>query len=443
MNDALPTRIEALRARVSSVSSAILTRAEHTRPADATQPLPPCRPEAFFVASPDLVLAAGRVRADDADPDGGAGGGRINAMSAKLESVEGNVVHLDLSRVQGDKARSFFLCPGMVVVVEGVNTNGRTLDVHAIHDNALPSPQYGPCPARDSTAPPFVSVLAAAGPFCTNGNLRFEPLMDLLGVMERTRPHAVLLSGPFVPVKHPLVHGRTIMPFVDILRSRVVQPIQDAMARMRAEGGHVPVVVMQPGLDDACAAVVVPQPALRVDGISDGEKVTFVGNPAVIELGGEMEVAEDGDEGGDVSRTKWRATVGMSALPAIQDMAADCVNWGGDRFEGIAGCMVRQRSMYPVCPGGADVPMDAGLMDGLNVPTFEESGSVDVLVVPSRVKAFAKVVDEGVVAVNPGVVCRGFGGGSYAQVSVPLHRVGEKRELMFNAEHVDVNIVRL
>ena len=95
--------------------------------------VPECQPEAFLVPKPDITWSMGRVRVELDEVDGVVGAGRINKESVMLESTEGQLVKLNLNRIFEEK-KPLFLAPGSIIVVEGVNTNGRCLDIHAVHD---------------------------------------------------------------------------------------------------------------------------------------------------------------------------------------------------------------------------------------------------------------------------------------------------------------------
>ncbi|CDF34849.1 unnamed protein product [Chondrus crispus] len=440
MNDAVPAKIDAVRARVRHLGDRILARVRHLRNEDE---LPKISPESFFVRSPDVVLAVGRIRVELEETDG-VGIGRINANSVVLESEEGNMVKLNLSRVH-EKKQPMFLNSGMVVVVEGVNTNGRCIQVHAVYDNAMSLPpdarqkkDHRVDDDGDSLLPdaaqeqeqPFANIIFAAGPFTTSTNLNYEPLEDLLSVVERARPDAVFLTGPFVDASHADVSSATPVQFEHIFETRVLNRLRKAVAAMTDEGPRTEFVLV-PSLMDVHHDFVCPQPAFRLQaGQPSDARIRLVANPSVVEL-----ASRDGAA---------VATVGVANLPSLQDISADCICWNKpDRFAAIASHMVRQCSFYPTFPPSASVPLDCSLWDGMAIPDTERWPTVDVLVTPSRLKAFAKSVDGGAVAVNPGLLCRGSSGGSYAEMRIPLHEATSSRGLNANEDKLKASIIRL
>lgn len=442
MNDAVPAKIEAVRSRVRELGERILKRVKDLR-ADGEQ-LPKLSPESFFVRSPDVVLAVGRIRVELDETDG-VTGGRINANSVVLESEDGNMVKLNLSRVHENK-QPLFLNPGMIVVVEGVNTNGRCIQVHAIYDNAMALPTAARAKKEEVAADddadeilpdgaqpkeePFASVMFAAGPYTTSANLNYEPLDDLLAVVERARPDAVFLVGPFVDAGHSHISAATPVPFEQIFETRVMARLRKAVAAMSSDGPRTQFVLI-PSLSDVHHDFVCPQPAFRTPpGQARDARISFVTNPSVMELSNEG--------GGHV------ASVGISALPSLQDISGDCICWNkGDRFSAIASHMLRQCSFYPTFPASSAVPLDGSLLDGIALLDMGRTPTVDVLVTPSKLKAFTKTVDGGAVTVNPGLLCRGSSGGTYAELRIPLYDASSQRPLNANEDRLKASIVRL
>lgn len=439
MNDAIPQRIEAVRAHIRNLVDRIIARLSNNR--GESEQLPKLSLESFFVRSPDLVMAGGRIRVE-LDGSEGAASGRINPSSVVLESEDGNLVALDLNRVHEAKT-PLFLHPGMVVVVEGVNTNGRRLQVHALYDNAMPLPQdlrpsdpiamddedeILPDPAQPHDEA-YVTALIAAGPYTTRENLNYEPLEDLLAVVARSHSDVVFLAGPFVDAEHDQVSALTPLPFEQLFELRVMQRLREVLEEMPED--KRPQFVLIPSLDDVHSDFVCPQPPLELmAGAEEHPNIMLMGNPSVVKL--------------SRKNGAFAATIGISALPALQDISGDCLCWNrGDRFSAIASNMLRQCSFYPTFPATAAVPLDSSLMEGVLLPEIPGSPTVDVLVTPSKLKAFAKCVDGGAVALNPGLLCRGSSGGTYAEVKIPLHDTSCQRPLNFNADRLSASIIRI
>ena len=48
-------------------------------------------------------------------------------------------------------------------------------------------------------------IYAVAGPYTTSQNLEYQPLTDLLGVVEVEKPDVVIMMGPFVDMRMDVV----------------------------------------------------------------------------------------------------------------------------------------------------------------------------------------------------------------------------------------------
>mmetsp|Transcript_38567 Transcript_38567/g.152174 ORF Transcript_38567/g.152174 Transcript_38567/m.152174 type:complete len:391 (-) Transcript_38567:3180-4352(-) len=142
MFDEIPDMLENTRERVRRCESAFY---RHLKARNLLMEDTRAGPEAFCQASPDPILAVGRIRVElerGSNTDGVQTRSRINAKSTLLESDEGNVVKLDLDQVSSGVA----LAPGMVVAVEGVNADGRKISVSALHDDTY---QLGIGPSKE------------------------------------------------------------------------------------------------------------------------------------------------------------------------------------------------------------------------------------------------------------------------------------------------------
>jgi DNA polymerase alpha subunit B len=206
--------------------------------------------------------------------------GRINKTSVVLEGDRGNAggarIELGLEAL-----KTYSVFPGQIVGVQGLNPSGRKMVAKKICEG-VPKPmakskagelmklQYD-----DRNGQPL-SVFAASGPFTTSGDLDYAPLVDLLAIASRLQPDAVILTGPFVDVNHPLCKDGEVN-FEDVDGNKV--PVtyetvfQDRVARTIEEffddGQACPTqFILVPSLEDAFHDNVYPQPpfADRIQG---------------------------------------------------------------------------------------------------------------------------------------------------------------------------------
>lgn len=53
-------------------------------------------------------------------------------------------------------------------------------------------------------------VMVAAGPFTTGDSLAYDALNDLLDMVRRDRPHALILMGPFLDFTNSIIDSGDI-----------------------------------------------------------------------------------------------------------------------------------------------------------------------------------------------------------------------------------------
>ncbi|CAG8695660.1 1972_t:CDS:2, partial [Scutellospora calospora] len=56
-------------------------------------------------------------------------------------------------------------------------------------------------------------------------------------------------------------------------------------------------------------------------------------------------------------------------------------------------------------------------LDLKNSSSLELKNTPDVLILPSKLKYFAKIIDQ-VVCINPGYLCKSHAGGTYAKITI-------------------------
>ncbi|KAL8184130.1 UNVERIFIED_CONTAM: DNA polymerase alpha subunit B [Gekko kuhli] len=129
--------------------------------------------------------------------------GKLNARSVILEGDQehssGGQVPVDVSELA-----EYSLFPGQVVIMEGTNSTGGQLVASMLYEG-VPLPFYKPTsPAEE---PEQQMVLVACGPYTTSDSITYDPLVDLIEVINKSRPDVCILLGPFLDAKHTQVEN--------------------------------------------------------------------------------------------------------------------------------------------------------------------------------------------------------------------------------------------
>ncbi|XP_076860312.1 DNA polymerase alpha subunit B isoform X2 [Brachyhypopomus gauderio] len=340
----------------------------------------------------DTVVVLGQVCCDS--------NGKLNAHSVVLEAGQehgARQVPVDLSELQ-----DYSLFPGQVVVMEGINTSGSKFVATKLYEGVplpfLSTPEVK-LEVKEASEP--VMVLVACGPYTTSDTLTYDPLIDLLNVINKDRPDVCILMGPFVDSKHEQIEAQVTEPFETIF-SRCVDSVVDGT---RGTGCKL---VLVPSQRDVNHHYIYPQPPFILPNLrkEDVQRVTLAPDPCTLVIGG--------------------VTFGLTSTDIIFHMGAEEINsaTGSDRFSRIMKHMLTQRSYYPVYPPAEEVNMD--------YERFQQYGQLpltpDILIVPSELRYFIKDVI-GCVCVNPGRLTKGQVGGTYGRLLVqqnPVHVQGDR-----------------
>eukprot|EP00210_Caulerpa_lentillifera_P006682 g6385.t1 len=341
--------------------------------------------------SQDLVWVCGMICCDS--------DGRLNAKSMNLLGSQsfssGASVVLDIAKLTD---YSFF--PGQIVAIEGQNLTGQCLVVSNLICNLPPK-------VADLEAPQSatgVTMLTASGPYSSSEDLGFAALTEILYLCEKQYFNFVILSGPFVDIRHPvLTEGHINLSFDEIYQQLVV-PI---LAKIEVQCGQLVIV---PGLDDANVLPVFPQLPFSAD--PELQKTSHWGNPCVFNLGSLM--------------------MGICSHDVIKSLSMSVCEQQTmhrkDRIGLLLKHILGQRSFYPVFPPMLGACLDSSLASFLDLPV-----SLDVLICPSDLQTFIKLVSESPVTspeenlvpnqksclcINPGRVVRGSNGGTYAIITI-------------------------
>ncbi|EFX04114.1 DNA polymerase alpha primase associated subunit [Grosmannia clavigera kw1407] len=388
------------------------------------------------------IVAVGRIASDSAS-------GKLNAASAVLETSRrrggGLRVPLDLGRLKG-----FQFFPGQIVALRGTNSSGHAFAVSQVLElpllpNAASSLTAlmghrekmrghgggdgdeddmmdvdGNSNTQNALAP--LNIIYASGPYTADDNLDFEPLHALCSKAADTGVDAVVLAGPFLDADHPLIATGDF----DLPEDAVVEPdaatmatvfrylVAPALQQLTTANPAVMVLLVPSVRDVLDRHVSWPQDAFSRRDLGLPKAVRIVGNPMTLSIN-EM-------------------VLGVSSQDVLYELRHEELSGGrlADANAMSRACryLLEQRHYFPLFPpvdrrslprtGVADTDFVAtGAMLDTSYLKLGEMVNVrpDVLVVPSALPPFARVV-ESVLVINPGYLSKRRGAGTYARMTL-------------------------
>ncbi|KAL6459154.1 hypothetical protein MHYP_G00326260 [Metynnis hypsauchen] len=338
----------------------------------------------------DTVTVLGQVCCDS--------NGKLNAQSVLLEASQehgARQVPVDLSEL-----KDYSLFPGQVVVMEGINTSGSRFVASKLYEG-VPLPFYStPESTKEmNEALEPVMVMVACGPYTPSDSLAYDPLIDLINIINKDRPDVCILLGPFVDSKHEQIEKGQVTETFETIFSRCVDSIVDGT---RGTGCKL---VFIPSQRDVHHHYIYPQPPFTLPDLKkdDVQRVTLAPDPCTLLIGG--------------------VTLGLTSTDILFHMGAEEISsaTGSDRFSRIMKHMLTQRSFYPLYPPAEEVNMD--------YERFQQYGLLpltpDILIVPSEMRYFIKDVI-GCACVNPGRLTKGQVGGTYGRFLIQQNPVYEE-----------------
>lgn len=379
------------------------------------------------------IVAVGRIASDSSD-------GRLNPASLVLETSRrtgsGLRVPLRMSAIQ-----SYVFFPGQIVALRGTNAAGTDFAVSQILDMpGLPAaasiPQTidehlqrlrGDPNAMDSDTPPApLNMLAASGPYTADDNLLFEPLHELCSLASTV--DVLLLTGPFLDTTHPLLaSGDFGLPSemqhdadTDTLKTAFRAFISAPLQQLAKENPSI-TILMIPSVRDATSAHVSwPQEPLQRSGLGLPKHARLVGNPMTMAIN--------------------EITFGISSQDILSELrASECIVGAtpGGLLARLPKHLIEQRHFFPLHPPLPRSGLPKTIINGVEEPapgacldtSYLKLGEMlnikpDVLVIPSSLPPFVKVV-ESVLVINPGSTSKRRGAGTYVRMSVEPMQIGE------------------
>ncbi|WFD33634.1 DNA-directed DNA polymerase alpha subunit pol12 [Malassezia cuniculi] len=284
------------------------------------------------------------------------------------------------------------LFPGMIVGLRGRNgSGGRFVADEILMPPALPHPATSRTELQEqySAQDGVLRFAIACGPFTAPTDLDFRPWHRLMDFVEHARPDVVVLLGPFLSESHPLIEKGDIdeLP-TDIFRRHISQRL---VKLVESSPSTLPVLV--PSTSDVFHAHhAYPQPFIDKSDPALGlpKRTRCLPNPCVFYINELAIGVSTADVLGDLQREE-----------LVQRVAAapDGTRRGADPMVRLARHVLGQRNFYPLFPPSATSGLPLDLSHSALCAL--QQVTPDLLILPSRVRPFLRVVDSAVV-VNPG-----------------------------------------
>ncbi|KAM3824981.1 DNA polymerase alpha subunit B [Vipera latastei] len=342
-----------------------------------------------MVPAQESVTVLGQIGCDS--------NGKLNPQSVILEGdrehSSGAFIPVDISELS-----DYSLFPGQVVVMEGMNSSGNKLIASKLYEG-VPLPFQKPAEAAIDPEPRL--VLIACGPYTTSDSIAYEPMVDLIEIINKDKPDVCILLGPFVDAKHKQVEEGQLIMLYDEVFKRCLKTIIEGT---RSAGSHI---VFVPSLRDVHHVCIYPQPPFVYElAKEDRQRVLFVSNPCTLEIDGVI--------------------FGLTSVDFLLHIGAEEISRSSslqDRFSRILKHILTQRSYYPLYPPHEDMSVDyERFYPHASLPVMP-----DLLIAPSELKYFIKDI-LGCVCINPSRLTKGHVGGSYAQLWVQPQVHGKQRK---------------
>ncbi|KAF7616141.1 DNA polymerase alpha/primase associated subunit [Aspergillus flavus] len=376
------------------------------------------------------IVAVGRIASDSME-------GKLNPASLVLETSRRTGAGMRVP-LKVDTLPSVNFFPGQIVALRGINASGNYFSVKEVLSTPLLPPAASSVPTMEGinerleeagSSP--LNIMISSGPYTADDNLDFEPLNKICQKAAESYADGLVLMGPFLDIEHPLVaSGDFDLPetngydpdtatLTTVFRHCITTPLQRLVAAVPSI-----TIVMVPSVRDAVSKHVSwPQEQLPKKELGLPKQVRMVSNPVTLSLN--------------------ETVIGLCSHDVLYELRREEALHGkpkeGNLLTRLSKYLVEQRHFNPVFPPSSrDALPKPGIENGLATGATLDVSYMklgewwnvrpDVLIVPSMLPPFVKVVDS-VLVINPGTLSKRRAPGTYAQMAIhPREITEEERE---------------
>ena len=289
------------------------------------------------------IVAVGRIASDTPE-------GKLNSASLVLETSRRMGAGMRVPLKIDAMASPWQFFPGQIVALRGTNASGAYFTVSEVLQTPLLPVSVSPIHVIDAvnerlgvsdeaTGQPL-SVIFASGPYTAEDNLDFEPLQALCTKAAHEMVDALVLTGPFLDIEHPLLAtGDFDLPEphcvnADATMNTAFQSwISAPLQRLCSVVPNI-TVIMVPSVRDAISKHVSwPQEQLQRKDLGLPKQVKMVPNPCTISLN--------------------ETVIGISSQDILYELSREQVSDGGagqDLMTRLPRFLIEQRHFYPLFP---------------------------------------------------------------------------------------------
>jgi len=347
------------------------------------------------------IVAVGRICSDSLS-------GKLNASSIVLETSRRMGAGLRIP-LKVDQLPGFQFFPGQIVALKGINSTGdeftvsEILEVPLLKNAASPFAALeahiqrlkgGPDAMDSDIDPAPLSVILGAGPYTADDNLDYEPLHAICSQAADSYADALILTGPFLDIDHPLIATGDF----DLPEEAMAEPdtatmvtvfkylISPAFIQLVAANPHITILLV-PSVKDAISKHVSwPQEPFARKELGLPKSVRIVGNPITFALN--------------------EIGLGISSQDILTELRTAEVYGGRPKDASLLArlpkYLIEQRNYFPLFPPvdrenlpktGTASGIPAGAMLDTSYLKLGDMINVrpDILIVPSALPPFAKV----------------------------------------------------
>ncbi|KAF5275015.1 hypothetical protein FQA39_LY06952 [Lamprigera yunnana] len=307
---------------------------------------------------------------------------KLHVTSVLLEGSQdltrGNTIELNLNKVS-----NYALFPGQIVAIEGLNPSGTNFIVQKIYTDAAITETIGS--SLTITSP--LQLMVAAGPFTLANDISYQPLQDLIKTVAISKPHVLILIGPFLDASQDNICDITITDLYSDFFEKLLECVMSPLESLDIK------VVLIPSSKDAHLHVVYPTPPYKIK--KRYTNLHCFADPCLINING--------------------CIIAATSTDIISHLGSQefCSGLSGDRLGRLASHILCQQSFYPLYPPEENMCIDYELL--------EQYGQLNIaphlLILPSKLQFFIKCINRSIV-INPGKCTKGFVGGTFCKVEV-------------------------